>query len=83
MADKQTIKEIAKLQKLRDLLLDNFMLLAQNNELTPTDRRTLAAMLKDNGMQLDPSMLPQDLRDKLAKSIPVDEDLDEDAERGI
>jgi len=82
MADKQTIKEIAKLQKLRDLLLDNFMLLAQENQLTPTDRRTLAAMLKDNGMQLDPSMLPQALRDKLAASIPIDEDLEED-ERNI
>lgn len=71
--------EIAKLERLRSLLLDNFTTLAESNELTPTDRRTLATLLKDNGMLLDPSALPQSLRDQLPASMRPDADLHEDA----
>lgn len=71
--------EIAKLERLRSLLLDNFTTLAESNELTPTDRRTLATLLKDNGMLLDPSTLPQSLRDQLPASMRPDADLHEDA----
>jgi hypothetical protein len=71
--------EIAKLEKLRGLLLDNFIHLCDTDQLTPTDRRTLAGLLKDNGMQLDPSAIPEHLRDKLSASLPVEEGLEEDA----
>jgi hypothetical protein len=75
---KDEIKEIAKLQKLRTLLIDNFIALAANAELTPTDRRTIVTLLKDSGMNVDPNDLPQPLREKLSKSIPIDEGLEED-----
>lgn len=71
--------EIALLEELRLALLWDFKRLALANELTPTDRRTLAAMLKDNNMLLDPNALPQDLRSKLSCTLAVDADLDDDA----
>lgn len=79
MSETQTAKEIAKLQMLRTLLLDNFIDLCNEGQLTPTDRRTLAALLKDNGMTIDPMQLPQSLRDRLAASLPIDDGLEEDA----
>lgn len=72
--------EVSKLERLRSLLLDNFTILAENNELTPTDRRTLAALLKDNGMTIDPNALPQSLKDKLHSSLDPSADLEEDVQ---
>jgi hypothetical protein len=75
----QNAAELEKLARLRVALLDNFLELAASGELTPTDRRTLAGLLKDNGMLLDPNAIPEHLRDKLGVTLPVEEGLEEDA----
>ena len=77
MADTAKL-DLEKLATLRSLLLDDFMELAKSGDLTPTDRRTLAGLLKDNNMQLDPLTLPQSLRDRLS-DLPKDSGIEEDA----
>lgn len=45
--------------------------------LTPTDAKTLSALLSQNGWSIDEATLPQHLRDKLTKKISA-ADIDED-----
>lgn len=71
-------EEIKKLELLRSLLLDDCIRLAEAGELTPTDRRTIAGLLKDNNLLLDPTSLPQSLRDKLTTSMKPSEGLEEE-----
>lgn len=44
---------------LQEFLLEDFIRLYQEGRLSPTDRRTLYQMLKDNGWVLDPTRLPK------------------------
>jgi hypothetical protein len=76
MADSNA--QLDKAEKLQDLLLDSFLELFQNRGETAADRATLLKMLKENGWSLDPSRLPQSLKDKLTLSDPSVLDEDDD-----
>lgn len=80
MADRAKQREqIDKAEKLQDLLLDNWIRLAEAGELTSTDAATIARLLSQNGWTIDPAQLPQDLRDKLTSSVKFDDGIDEEA----
>lgn len=76
MADSNA--QLDKAEKLQDLLLDSFLDLFKRKDETAADRATLLKMLKENGWSLDPSRLPQSLRDKLTLSDPSVLDEDDD-----
>lgn len=70
--------QLQKAEELQDLLLANFEYLLKNDLMTPTDRATLTRLLTQNGWTIDPSMLPQGLRDKLTTKVdPLDFEEDE------
>lgn len=79
MADDKLAKkqeQISKAEKLQDLLLQDFINLAESGGLSATDRATLVRFLQSNGWDLDPARIPQSLKDKLTKSVRPDEDLE-------
>jgi len=67
-------EQIEKAEQLADLLLNNWIRLAKNGELTSTDSATIARVLMANGWTLDPAQLPQELLDKLTSQISFDAD---------
>lgn len=73
---KKKKEHIEKAEKLQDLLLDNFIKLFQENEATATDRATAIRFLTDNGWDLDPARVPQELKDKLTRKVEPDADLE-------
>lgn len=75
----KTAEQADKVIELQDLLLDDFIRLAKDKLLTSTDRAVLYRMLRDNGWSLDPSKLPQKVRDLLTRQVQFDEDLESDA----
>lgn len=70
-------EQVAKATQLQDLVLDDFITMAQEGTLTSTDRATVVRMLMANGWSLDPSQLPKNLRDKLTSAIRFDDDVDD------
>lgn len=71
-ADKEQVEQARRVQK---LLLDSFENMLKDGSMTPTDRSTLTRFLERNGWTLDPSMLPDHLRDMV--HLPaVDEGLE-------
>lgn len=76
MADSN--EQLDKAEKLQDMLLDSFIELFKDKAETAADRATLLKMLKENGWSLDPSRLPQSLKDKLTLSDPSVLDEDDD-----
>jgi hypothetical protein len=72
------LAQVKKAEKLQDLLLDHWTLLAQTGALSATDCATIARLLSANGWVLDPSQLPQDLRSKLTAHVKFDDDIDGD-----
>ena len=71
-------EQVDKAEQLQELLLDDLIRLFKEGEATSTDRATLARLLKDNGWSVDPSMVPQELRDKLTSKIAPGDDIDDD-----
>ena len=71
-------EQVDKAEQLQELLLDDLIRLFKEGEATATDRATLARLLKDNGWSVDPSMVPQELRDKLTSKIAPGDDIDDD-----
>lgn len=78
MEDRDTVRQqqIALAEKLQLKWLQRMDALFDSGEITSTDMATLARLLKDNGWSLDPSMVPQRLRDKLTKNVAFDDDID-------
>lgn len=74
--DDRKRKQIELAEKLQDLLLEDFIRLANDKALTSTDRAILYRMLRDSGWDLDPAKLSQSARDLLTKAVAFDEDLD-------
>lgn len=70
-------RQIELAERLQEQLLHRFETLIQEENDTPTDRATLARLLSQNGWSLDPSSLPQSLKDKVSKSVSPTADLDE------
>ena len=70
--------QVDKAEQLQDLLLNDLIKLFEDGAATSTDRATLARLLKDNGWSVDPSMVPQDLKDKLTSKIAPGDDIDDD-----
>lgn len=71
-SDNETFEKNVKLaEKLQTLVMEDFVRLAENQELTPTDRRTIVQLLQQNGWTLDPTKIPQGIRDKL-KNLRID-----------
>lgn len=73
-ARKQRQIDIA--ERLQQKWLERMEYLLDSGEITSTDMATLARVLLQNGWSLDPSDLPQSLRDKLTKRVSFDDDLD-------
>ena len=71
-------KQLQLAEKLQVLLLEDFERLANDGLLTPTDRATLARLLTQNGWSIDPSAMPQGLKDKLTSIVRFDDELDQD-----
>jgi hypothetical protein len=67
-------EQIDKAEKLADLLLDNWIKLAENGSITSTDSATIARVLMANGWTLDPTQIPQPLFDKLTSKVAFDAD---------
>lgn len=66
-------------ERLQNMLLEDFERLLESSEMTPTDRATLARLLSQNGWSLDPSRLPQGIKDKLTDAIDP-ENLDDEVD---
>lgn len=73
-ARKQRQIDIA--ERLQQKWLERMEYLLDSGEITSTDMATLARVLLQNGWSLDPSDLPQSLRDKLTKRVSFDDGLD-------
>jgi Fe-S-cluster formation regulator IscX/YfhJ len=72
----KTKEQIAKLEQLQDLILDDMIDAVKNNRATATDRATIIRLLQSNGWDLDPSKLGDgDLKSKLTSKKRFDEDL--------
>lgn len=79
MSDNAKLTEqVALAEKLQVLLLQDFVRLAEEGALSPTDRATLARLLSANNWSLDPTRIPQDLQDKLTSRLRFDQDLDQE-----
>lgn len=81
----KTKEQIAKLETLQDLILDDLILALKNNTATATDRATIIRLCQSNGWVLDPALIPSDLKGKLTKKVRFDEDVssDETGERKL
>jgi hypothetical protein len=84
MADEQEDKkakqqaQIVKVEQLQDLLLDDWIDAIKNNRASATDRATIARFLVQQGWSVDPSQIPQELKDVLTSRKRFDDDLSED-----
>jgi hypothetical protein len=58
-------EQIIVTERLQLILLKDFERIFADGTATPTDRATLARLLGANGWSLDPSELPEGLRDKV------------------
>lgn len=67
MADKLTQVEIA--ERLQVKWLERMERMLDDNSVTSTDMATLSRVLLANGWTLDPTKLPQSLRDKLTEKV--------------
>jgi hypothetical protein len=74
-------QQMKLMERLKIALLEDFMRLYEEGKLSPTDRRTIFQMLKENGWTLDPSRIPQSLVDSIKDKyklpdpkLPEDED---------
>ena len=70
--------QVDKAEQLQELLLNDLKKLFKQGETTTPDRATLARLLKDNGWSVDPSMVPQELKEKLTSKIAPGDDIDDD-----
>ena len=70
--------QVDKAEQLQELLLDDLIKLFKDGEATSTDRATLARLLKDNGWSVDPSMVPQELKEQLTSKIAAGDDIEDD-----
>ena len=77
MADKKDrVQQHASIaQELQDLVLETFRMKLRDGALTSTDLKTLVDLLRANGWSFDPTLLPQELKDKITKRVSFDEDL--------
>lgn len=74
MAEKLTSEEQLDIaERLQGKWLKHMERLLDSGTITSTDMATLARVLLANGWALDPSKLPQKLREKLIDSIPEGE----------
>jgi hypothetical protein len=72
MSNEKEQVEIA--ERLQVLWLKRMESLLESGEITSTDLATLARVLLSNGWNLDPSKLPERLRQKLTESVAFDDD---------
>jgi hypothetical protein len=71
-------EQIGKVEQLQDLLLDDWIAAIKDKRATATDRATIARFLVQQGWSVDPSQIPQELRDVLTSRRRFDEDLSDD-----
>lgn len=67
-AEERIAKQQEIVERLQTLWLERMENLLTAGEMTATDANTLYRFLSDNGWILDPSKLPQGLKDKLGAS---------------
>lgn len=60
-------------ERLQVKLLKRFESLIDSNELTSTDAATLARLLMANGWSIDPTKIPQGIKDKITKHIDLND----------
>lgn len=73
-------EQVEKARVLQDLLLEDLIRLFESGSenISAADRKLVYTICKDNGWSLDPSMVPQDLQDRLTSAISA-ADLDAEA----
>lgn len=81
MAD-TTQNQIDISERLQLLLLQRWETLLTKGEMQPTDAATLARFLRENGWNVDPSKLPENLRNVLTERIDPKTLADDDHEYG-
>jgi hypothetical protein len=77
MATKE--EQVAIAERLQLKWLERMEKLLDNGEITSTDMATLVRFLMSNGWTLDPTRLPQGLKDKLTSGMRPD-DFDNDGD---
>lgn len=60
-------------ERLQMKLLKRFEQLIDDGELTSTDAATLARLLMANGWSIDPTKIPQGIKDKITKHIDLED----------
>ena len=71
-------EQVEQAELIQDLWLGRMIELLQSGEETSTDRATLIRWLEHNGWSVDPSRLPQELKDKLTSHIEPGDDIGDD-----
>ncbi len=71
-------EQLEQSELIQDLWLSRMIELLQSGEETATDRATLIRWLEHNGWHVDPSRMPQELKDKLTSKIKPGDDLGDD-----
>lgn len=65
MEDTAREKQIARSERIQDLLLERWEKLLVEGTISPTEAGVVAKVLSQNGWSLDPSKLPTGIREKL------------------
>jgi hypothetical protein len=71
-------EQIAKMEVLQTLIIDDMIEALLSGTATATDRATFLRFLQQNGWTLDPSRIPSSLKDKLTRQVRFDEGVSED-----
>lgn len=71
---KQNPKHASIAERLQTMLLEDYEKLLKEGAMTSTDRAALAKLLRDNGWNFDPDLMPEGLADKVNATRPEFED---------
>ncbi len=66
-------QQVTIAERLQLKLLQRLETLLDDGKITSTDLATLARLLMSNGWTLDPTKVPQGIKDKLTKHINLDD----------
>lgn len=65
-------ERLDKLDRLADLIIDDLVKIAESGELSSADRKLILDFLRQNGLNLDPTSIPQAIGDMLTSRVKFD-----------
>lgn len=71
-------ERVDKLDQLADFIIDDLLKVAREGNLTSADRKIILDFLRQNGLNLDPNSIPDDVKALLTSKVSFDGD-DNDA----